>query len=51
MLGEEETRIALDESDSVEVTCEYCGRVRSFDAIDVSLVFADGSIAESESLH
>ena len=51
MLGEVETRKALDESGSVDVTCEFCGRLRSFDAVDVSRVFAGTIVAGPNSLH
>lgn len=50
-LGEEETRLACAEKGVVEVTCEYCGRVRVFDAVDVSRVFADLSISGSDAVH
>jgi molecular chaperone Hsp33 len=51
MLGEEESRSTLAEQGSIDVTCEYCGRLRSFDAIDVSCIFADTPAPESPSLH
>ena len=51
MLGEKEARGALEDSGTVDVSCEYCGRVRSFDAIDVSCIFADAAAPESPSLH
>lgn len=41
MLGESEVRDVLEEQGRVEITCEYCGRRRRFDAIDVSGLFAD----------
>ena len=50
-LGEAETRQALKEKGQVDVTCEYCGRVRTFDAVDVSRVFAGHVLAGSESIH
>jgi molecular chaperone Hsp33 len=50
-LGEEETRSVLDERGSVDVTCEYCGKQRSFDAVDVSRVFADHVVEASDALH
>ncbi len=40
MLGEAEARSALDEHGHMDVTCEYCGRRRRFDAVDVSRLFA-----------
>jgi len=51
MLGEDETRSTLAEQGSIDVTCEYCGRLRSFDAIDVSCIFAAAAAPESPSLH
>jgi len=50
-LGEKETRAALEEKGSVDVTCEYCGKVRSFDPVDVSRVFAEHVVEISETLH
>ena len=51
MLGSRETRMALAERGRVEVTCEYCGRLRSFDAVDISKVFADNVVAGPDRLH
>ena len=50
-LGEDETRAALAESGRVDVTCEYCGKVRSFDPVDVSRVFADHVVGTTDVLH
>jgi molecular chaperone Hsp33 len=50
-LGESETRAALAEEGIVNVTCEYCGRMRSFDAIDVSRVFSGQVLAGTTRLH
>jgi molecular chaperone Hsp33 len=50
-LGEEETRSACEEKGIVEVTCEFCGRTRSFDAVDVSRVFADLPMDGSDAVH
>lgn len=50
-LGEAETRAALAEEGSVDVTCEYCGKVRSFDPVDVSRVFADHVVQSSDIIH
>ena len=44
LLGEAETRDVLAEQGKVEVTCEYCGRTRTFDAIDVAQLFADAPV-------
>lgn len=50
-LGEQETRDACREKGVVEVTCEYCGQVRTFDSVDVSRVFAEQVIAGSDAIH
>jgi molecular chaperone Hsp33 len=50
MLGEEETQEAVAEQGKVDVTCEYCGRRRSFDPIDISRLFAENAIAGPESV-
>jgi len=39
-LGIEEARAALQESGSLTVTCEFCGREYRYDAIDVEQLFA-----------
>lgn len=51
MFGEDETREACTENGRVDVTCEYCGRTRSFDAIDISSLFADHVVEGTERLH
>ena len=51
LLGEEETRTACEEQGTVEVTCEYCGRLRTFDAVDVARVFTEQPVSGSDSLH
>ena len=51
LLGEEETRTACEEQGSVEVTCEYCGRLRTFDVVYVTRVFTDQTVSGSDSLH
>lgn len=50
-LGEAETRSALEEAGRVDVTCEYCGKVRSFDAVDVGRVFAEHVVDTSDVIH
>lgn len=50
-LGEEETREVCEEKGIVEVTCEYCGRVRTFDAVDIGRVFSGQPISTSPSIH
>jgi molecular chaperone Hsp33 len=51
MLGTEETNAACEEQGRIDVTCEYCGRTRSFDAIDVSRLFSDHAAAGSDRIH
>jgi molecular chaperone Hsp33 len=52
LLGEADTRAACEEQGRVEVTCEYCGRTRRFDAVDIARLFATERPGhESESLH
>ncbi len=50
MLGEAETREVLDERGRVDVTCEYCGRQRSFDPIDVAKLFDERAVSGPDSL-
>ena len=45
MLGEKESRVALREQGSIEVVCEYCGRKRIFDSIDVLRIFVDNTVS------
>ncbi len=40
MIGEAEARAALTERGDIEIVCEYCGRRRTYDAVDVERVFA-----------
>lgn len=50
MLGEAESQEAVAEQGRLEVTCEYCGRRRSFDAIDIARLFADNVVSGSDSV-
>ena len=50
MLGEKESRAALEERDSIEVVCEYCGERRVFDSVDVTRLFADNVVSGPESV-
>ncbi len=50
MLGESETREVLAERGRVDVTCEYCGRRREFDPIDISGLFAGNAVAGPDSV-
>jgi len=51
MLGAQETAAACTETGRVDVTCEYCGRTRSFDAVDVSRLFSDHVIEGTDRVH
>ena len=51
MLGAAEAREALADHGSIEVTCEYCGRRRHFDAVDVERLFAANVAPSPDSLH
>lgn len=50
MLGEAEARQALAEQGRIEVICEYCGRRRHFDAVDVERLFTDNVVPAPDSL-
>ncbi|MGB5336891.1 MAG: Hsp33 family molecular chaperone HslO [Woeseiaceae bacterium] len=45
MLGEREARETLAAEGVIEIICEYCGRERRFDAVDVERLFA-GNVVE-----
>jgi molecular chaperone Hsp33 len=51
LLGEEDTRSLLAERGMIEVTCEYCGRTRTFDSIDLSRIFTEAHLPPSDTLH
>lgn len=51
LLGAEETAEVLEEQGKIEVTCEYCGHVRTFDSIDVQRLFAASGLRPSDTLH
>lgn len=48
MLGHDEVRSIIEERNSVEVDCEFCGRHYSFDAVDAEQVFASDLVARSQ---
>ena len=50
MLGETEAREALRETGQIEVVCEYCGRRRQFDSVDISRLFADNVVPAPDSV-
>ena len=51
LLGEEDAISAGEEQGQVEVICEYCGRKRTFDPVDISKLFADQSVGGSATVH
>ena len=52
MIGEAEARQALTEQGDIEIVCEYCGRRRRYDAVDVERVFAAKPVSPGpDSLH
>lgn len=51
LLGQEDAFALLAEQGRVEVTCEYCGRVRRFDSIDIERLFAGGAVRPPATLH
>ncbi len=50
MLGEHEARAALEEHGDIEVTCEYCGRRRSYDAVDVERLFTSNTFSAPDAI-
>jgi len=50
MIGEAEARETLQELRRIEVVCEYCGRRRTFDAVDVERLFADNVVLGPDSV-
>ena len=50
MLGEDEARETLDELGTIEIVCEYCGRKRGYDAVDVSRLFSDNVVPSPSSV-
>jgi molecular chaperone Hsp33 len=50
MLGEAEIREALDALGSLEVICEYCGKRRYFDAVDISRLFSENVVSGPDSM-
>lgn len=47
MLGREESMEAVEEQGELGVTCEYCGRERRFDVVDIKRLFADNVVVGS----
>jgi len=50
MLGEQEARETLAAEGVIEVICEYCGRERRFDSVDVQRLFADNVVKGPDSV-
>ena len=51
LLGESENREACEEQGWLDVVCEYCGQKQSFDAVDISRLYADQSLEGSDTVH
>lgn len=51
MLGLEEARAASGSRGRIDVTCEYCGRMRSFDEVDIKRLFAPPAGQSSGRVH
>jgi molecular chaperone Hsp33 len=47
-LGREEVDSIIEELVTVTVTCDFCGRQYSFDAVDVAQLFASGETTEAD---
>lgn len=50
MLGESEALEVLEEHGDIEIICEYCGRRRLFDAVDVERLFTDSVFSAPDSV-
>ncbi len=50
MLGEQEARETLAAEGVIEVTCEYCGRGSTFDAVDVERLFIPNVVQGPDSV-
>ncbi len=50
MIGEAEARETLQEQRQIEVVCEYCGRRRTFDAVDIERLFTDNVVVGPDSV-
>lgn len=51
MLGPDEAAAAINEAGRIDITCEYCGRRRSFDAADLQQLFAGAGSPGAERIH
>ena len=50
MIGEAEARETLAEQRQLEVICEFCGRRRTYDAVDIERLFADNVVRGPDSV-
>ncbi len=50
MLGREQAIEAVEEQGTLRVTCEYCGKERPFDAVDIQRLFAENVVEGSDSV-
>jgi len=51
LVGRKEADAALREQGRVDVTCEYCGRTRGFDDVDIARLFAGEASPGSDTVH
>lgn len=51
LLGPEEAREVCAERGRVDVSCEYCGQVQTFDAVDVTRLFAGQDSGDASTIH
>jgi molecular chaperone Hsp33 len=47
MLGRDEVRSIVEERNTVDVTCEFCNKRYTFDAVDAEQVFAGEAVASA----
>ncbi|MEM1173320.1 MAG: Hsp33 family molecular chaperone HslO [Pseudomonadota bacterium] len=50
MLGREDAETAVEEQGVLGVTCEYCGRRRDFDIVDIKRLFSENVVGGSGSV-
>lgn len=51
LLGEDECREALRDSNKVIITCEFCSRRREFDGVDIARLFTATTAPSSDAIH
>ncbi len=50
MIGEDEARTALREQGEIEIICEYCGRRRNYDTVDIERIFTNNVVPAPDSV-